>query len=124
MSPLASYVLQHTDIVAYGGEDLLFFKGKPCNDPDKDQLRELVRTHASDYPVTVLDAAEHSYLVLGGWVGSQEIALRLMGLGSALGVWSLLSPRTFFGADLEDEKAHRLAGTGLVSITAPPAAFQ
>ena len=39
-----------------------------------------------------MDGLEHGYIELGAWLGSQELALRFMAMGSTLGLWALLTP--------------------------------
>jgi len=41
----------------------------------------------------LLDGNEHSYIELGGLLGSQEAALLLIGLGHLLGLWKALEPQ-------------------------------
>jgi hypothetical protein len=52
-----------------------------------------------------------SYITVGGWIGSQELALRLFALGQAHQIWTVVTPERlgFTGAD-----ADRMAGNGLV----------
>ena len=52
-----------------------------------------------------------SYITIGGWIGSQELALRLLALGQAHEIWRVITPERlgFTGAD-----ADRAAGNGLV----------
>lgn len=66
----------------------------------------------------LFDGKEHSYLEVGGWIGDQGLALMLMGLGTVLGLWKLLTPRTILGAMADDDLAMRMAGIGYVSIMA------
>lgn len=53
---------------------------------------------------------------IGGFVGDQGLAMMLMGLGSILGLWKLLTPRTVLGADIPEELAQQMAGSGLLSV--------
>ncbi len=52
-----------------------------------------------------------SYITVGGWIGSQELALRLFALGETHEIWKVVIPERlgFTGAD-----ADRMAGNGLV----------
>jgi hypothetical protein len=68
--------------------------------------------------VNVFDGAEHGYIELGGWLGSQQDALMLIGLGTQLGLWTLLSPKTVLGDVVDSEMEQMLAGQGLISIQA------
>lgn len=136
MSKLAEYVMQHVERGACQcgkcmdapadpvkhqptghTADLVFFKVRATNDPKADELRELIRAHKGDYgPVDPLDGKEHNFLELGGYMGDQGLALMLMGLGSLLGLWSLMTPKTMLGMD--GDRAMQLAGMGMVAVQA------
>lgn len=57
-----------------------------------------------------------SYIELGGWIGDQELALSLMGLGASLGLWNVVTPRTL---GFSDDKAGMLMGMGFVLLEVP-----
>jgi hypothetical protein len=59
-----------------------------------------------------------SYLDIGGAVGDQGLALYSMGVGEALGLWTVYTPKMYMG--VEGPEADRAAGGGGVVI-APPA---
>lgn len=124
MDDLRDYISAHTDIVrdapAAKCADLCFFKVVLCGSPSADVLVDLVQTHSrGPRPVYVLDSCEHNYLELGAWLGSQELALRLMGMGSLLGVWKLLTPLTVLGENAPPALVDQLAGAGMLTIVAP-----
>lgn len=99
--------------------DLIFFKVCTKNRPTPGQLRILIDDHVSEYgPCDLFDGKEHSYLEIGGFVGDQGVALMLMGLGSLLGLWQLLTPYTVLGTDTPPELAMQMAGVGYVAIQA------
>jgi hypothetical protein len=104
--------------------DVFFFKVLPKAGPDADTLRQLIKGHTSAFgeEVDVFDGNEHSYVELGGWLGDQGAALALIGLGTQLGLWRLLSPKTMLGEHLTDELEQQLAGQGLISLQAPKVA--
>lgn len=55
-----------------------------------------------------------SYIEWGGWLGSQDIALQMLGLGELLGWWEVIIPeRLGFPADVADI----MAGRGMVMNT-------
>ena len=64
-----------------------------------------------------LDGKEHNYLELGAWIGSQELALRLMCMGHSLGIWTLLTPSALMPT-LPKEMREKMAGMGMVTIQA------
>lgn len=132
MSDLTEYVLKH----ATRGEckcgkcadrgdrpdpdghlaDLFFFKVGVAGKPDGDTLRRLISEHKGEYAdCNPLDGAEHSYIELGGWIGDQGLAMMLMGLGSHLGLWSVMTPNNMMPG-LDEETKKMVAGMGLVSI--------
>jgi hypothetical protein len=101
--------------------DLIFFKVCTINSPQKDTLIALIKEHEGEFcDLDLLDSCIHNYIDLGAWIGSQELALRLMGLGSLLGVWTLLSPRGM--GVISDELATKLAQIGYLCIHARPSA--
>lgn len=133
---LADYILTHTErgectcgrcqpVPADPGPktnrhtaDLIFFKVCTKNNPTADELRALVTAHQGEYgPCDLFDGKEHSYLEIGGFVGDQGVALMLMGLGSLLGLWQLLTPNTIMPYLPEETKMH-MAGVGLITILA------
>jgi hypothetical protein len=52
-----------------------------------------------------------SYITLGAWLGSQDLALRFIALGAHLGLWSAVTPAA---VGIEGEAADRIAGNGFV----------
>ena len=91
--------------------DLIFFHILPINNPTATKLKELLSNTTG---VDLLDGAEHSYIEIGAWIGDQGEALALMGLGTALGLWSLLSPRMIPG--IPEDLIKQMAGQGMLSI--------
>lgn len=55
-----------------------------------------------------------SYITAGGRIGSQEAALRLFGLGQALGLWRIIKPDDL---GFEGDEAKEMAGVGYVLCT-------
>jgi len=96
--------------------DLCFFKVSAKNNPDADMLKTLIKSYTTDPVVDLFDKQEHSFIELGGWIGSQQLALMLMGLGTILGLWRLMTPRMLPG--LPTDMVMQLAGSGLVTIQA------
>ena len=52
-----------------------------------------------------------SYIELGAWLGSQELALCFLALGEHLGCWTVVTPATL---GITGEDADRMAGAGFV----------
>ena len=97
--------------------DLVFFKVAAQDNPDAAALRKLIEDNKTGEfnNVDMFDGKEHSYLEVGGWIGSQDLALRLMGLGTVLGLWQLLTPKVVL-PDCPDDKAMEMAGMGMVTV--------
>ena len=53
---------------------------------------------------------------LGAWIGDQGLAMLYMALGTALGIFKLLTPKNVLGLDGPDAIA--LAQSGLLTIKA------
>lgn len=100
--------------------DLVFFKVAAQNDPDVDALKKLITEHKQGAfcNVDLFDGKEHGYLELGGWIGDQGYALCLMGLGTVMGLWTLLTPRTVLGDSVTEDLAMKMAGMGYITIQA------
>jgi hypothetical protein len=135
MSALADFVLKHTvcgscecgkcvdapetPVQPTGHTaDVYFFQVAAKDNPNIETLRQLLAEHKGEFcSANPLDGEEHDYRELGGWIGDQGLAFRLMGLGTLLGIWKLLTPKNMlpgFPKDLMD----RMAGQGYVSIQA------
>ena len=120
---LCQYTLGHTDVgtevdVLGTVVDMVFFKVAIIGAIDAGTLRDLVvLAHLSDpsYDMDLFDGEEHSYLEIGGFLGSQELALRMMALGTLLNLWNLLTPATMI-AGVGQETALKMAGAGYISI--------
>lgn len=125
MQALHDYLQAHTAVTeqvdAPQHADVGFFRVAATDTPDGEQLRALLRANAAagEYAqVDVFDGHEHSYLELGAWLGSQDAALRLMGLGELLGLWQLLTPRKMLKDSVPEETLQQLAGAGYITIVA------
>lgn len=85
-------------------------------DPAKAELhRDTLMKWIEDYPEPERLAGGPSYIELGGVLGSQDYAFRLMALGTALGVWKLVTPATLRITDPVEAK--QLAGKGFIMIS-------
>ena len=102
--------------------DLIFFEVCLRDKPDADFLRTMIQANVegSHCNVDLFDGEEHSYLELGSWIGDQGLAMLLMGMGSLLGLWKRLTPKTIFGSMLDDETVTKMAGMGMVAIQHTP----
>ena len=119
MNTLIDYITNHTGF-AEDGADVIFFKVKATNDASTADLTDAIRAHKGAFcECDPLDGNEHNYIELGGWVGDQGLALRLIGLGAELGTWNLLTPRTMLGNDLDEDVVQQLAGIGMIALQAP-----
>lgn len=100
--------------------DMVFFKVAAKDNPDAEKLRELVSGSVEgDFGnVDLFDGAEHNYMELGGWIGDQGLALTLMGLGSLLGLWKLLTPISIFKLKADNPLCQQMAGLGMVVVKA------
>ena len=93
--------------------DVMFFKVAMANDPDAETFKSLVDKQFPHW----LNGEEHTYIEMGGDIGDQGTALVLMGLGSLLGTWQLLTPK-IIAPFLPDELQMQMAGQGMVTIKA------
>ena len=72
-----------------------------------EKLREALR----EYPEPERLAGGPSYIELGGVLGSQELALRLLALGEACKLWKVITPAALH---IEGPQADEMAGSGFV----------
>ena len=100
--------------------DMIFFLAAKRGEPTVEEFERLTREHRGEFTdCDPLDGEEHGYLELGGWIGDQGMALQYMALGSLLGIFDLLTPRSVLGKSLTgiDEKfALEMAGLGYVTV--------
>ncbi len=126
---LPEYIQQHVNICSCGkcekeegikSTSVVFFEVFVKPSADADLLRVLIADHKGEFAeCNPLDGKEHGFIELGAWLGSQELALALMGLGCSLGLWNLLTPRSVLGKDLPAPIERVMAGTGLLTIKSP-----
>lgn len=116
MSKLTQYILTHTGF-AEDGADVIFFKVKATNDATPTEIIDAIKSHPGEFcECDPLDGKEHSYIELGGWIGDQGLALRLIGLGADLGMWHLLTPKTMMPGMLDDAVIQKMAGMGMIAL--------
>lgn len=96
--------------------DMVFFLVAKKDEPSAAEFEALTKAHPGDWQeCDPLDGKEHSYLELGAWLGDQGVALRYMALGSLLGVFDLLTPRTMLPA-LDEDLVMEMAGAGYITV--------
>jgi hypothetical protein len=123
MSALVQYLMENAAQVTRdtaGAADVVFFGVVRKEGASAEKLAELIRAHKDEFcAVDLFDGKDHSYFEIGDWIGDQGLALILIGLGSLLGMWTLLSPKSVFGDDLHSLIESNMAGMGYVALQAP-----
>lgn len=102
--------------------DVVFFKVKAKAGASAEELRELLTSECKVFTNNALDlfdGAEHGYVALGDWLGSQSLALTVMGLGAQLGLWEVITPQSKAEIDNQSDEGQFLAREGYVLIQAP-----
>jgi len=98
--------------------DLGFFKVAAKDNPDKAEFLRLTKEHQGEFgDCNPVDGKDHSYLELGGWIGSQGVAVQYMGLGALLGIFHTLSP-AMLGIKPDDPLYQEMLGMGFLSVQA------
>ena len=94
--------------------DVIYFRVRAFGEPNAEELRRLIVAHPGIFSqVDLFDGQEHNYQELGGWIGNQELALMLMGLGELLELWTLITPRSL---GLPNDLVRLMTGAGLITI--------
>lgn len=101
-----------------GYADVGFFYVGATPEANKEHLQEMLKWCLRSQGLNLLDGKEHSFIEIGGHIGDQGLALRLMGLGACLGLWTLLTPMSVIGVDNRSNDGIRLIGQGMVTIQA------
>lgn len=121
---LHEYVQQHATRCEPGQEregdvDVAFFHVRKSTEATVQAFLAAMREHEGAFcDLDPLDGQEHNFIKLGGWVGDQGTALLLMGLGEALGLWKVMTPKNVLGDFLTPALQREMAGLGYVSIKA------
>ena len=105
--------------------NMVFFNVAVKEGTKAEELKSLIleSVEGSFTNINLFDGKEHNYMEIGGWIGDQGLALMLMGMGTVLGLWSLLSPITMLGLKLDDPLTQQMAGMGMLSVQVPKKVF-
>jgi hypothetical protein len=100
--------------------DMMMFKVAVKEGATKEVLTKLIKEHHGDFvDLDPLDGEEHNYMQLGAWIGDQGLALQFMALGTGVGLFGLLSPKTMLPPGVMDEdQMKQMATAGFLSIQA------
>jgi hypothetical protein len=98
--------------------DVHFVEIAPTADfPDREELIEAVRGALGQGEFATMDAHDlaggPSYMALGGWLGSQDLALMLIGAVELAGIADAITPEKL---GMTGEIADQMAGSGLVML--------
>lgn len=97
--------------------DMIFFRIKAKPEANAEEFKKVLAEHQGEFcSCDLFDKQEHGYMELGGWVGDQTMALGMMGLGSLLGLWKLLTPITVLGDLVPKEMIMQMAQSGVITI--------
>ena len=103
--------------------NMIFFEVAVKEGTKAEELEALVRgTVKGGYAnIDLFDGNEHNYIDLGAWIGDQGMGLTLMGMGTVLGLWDLLTPITMLKLKPDDPLTMQMAGMGMIAIQAKKA---
>lgn len=98
--------------------DMVMFNVIAVGNPTPEKLRQLIVANKQGVfcDLDPFDGKEHSYIEVGAWIGSQSLALSLMGLGEILGLWPILTPKRL---GLPDDLIQLMVGQGMITIMPP-----
>ncbi|MDU8350377.1 hypothetical protein RYA05_00545 [Pseudomonas syringae pv. actinidiae] len=104
-----------------GATDVVFFKVKAKVGANPQELKDILTSECKVFTnnaLNLFDGAEHGYIDLGDWLGSQALALTVMGLGDQLGLWKVVTPQSKAGISNQSDEGQYLAREGYVLIQA------
>lgn len=104
-----------------GATDVVFFKVKAKVGANSQELKDILTSECKVFTnnaLNLFDGAEHGYVDLGNWLGSQALALTVMGLGDQLGLWKVVTPQSSAGISNQSDEGQYLAREGYVLIQA------
>jgi len=85
--------------------------------PDREEFARVLREAAGPGDFTTLSTEDlakgPSYIALGGWLGSQDLALMLIGAAELVGYAKAITPEVL---GITGEMADQLAGQGMVFL--------
>lgn len=122
MEQLIAYLTQNLIVQREpedGYTDVAFMSVKAKPEATAEEYKQLLDDVLPPLGLNLFDHNEHSYIEIGGVVGDQGLALRLMGMGTELKLWELLTPKTMLKIDNNSEVAQKMAGMGMLSIIFP-----
>lgn len=99
-----------------GYTDVAFMSVRAKPEVKAEEFKELLNVELLPLGLNLFDNEEHSYIEIGSVVGDQDTALRLMGLGTELHLWQLLTPKTMLKIENDSEIGKKMAGLGMVTI--------
>jgi hypothetical protein len=101
--------------------DIVFFSLTVASDwCDPVQFRRVLASWHGMFgtpPLNLLDGKVHNITEIAVWLGDEELALRLMALGTHLDVWRLITPRDVLKTD-DISVLIALAKIGMLAIVA------
>ena len=92
--------------------DMHFFVVGVAKDEAEKYRQEIADWMRSNYTAEELQG-EIPYTALGGAIGDQGLAMRLMALGQVLGLWKVLTPEVM---GIPEPMASEMAGMGFITI--------
>ena len=89
------------------------------NLPSAKAFIELIRFNQQgmNLRLDLFDGRRHNHFQIGCWIGDHALALRLMGMGALLNLWTLITPLTEFpNLATNKEAAIKLATNGFLFL--------
>jgi len=106
--------------VREGLADVHFFRVMLADDANREEfvdalMKALAGAGIGEYANVDADRLRKGpgYIELGAWIGSQDMALRMMGLCKLWGLCDLITPATL---GVTGDNAEKLAGSGMVML--------
>jgi len=108
------YTMPHEDEVKDLQKVDCIFITVGVNKQKAEQYQDELVSILNDYPQPDRLAGGPSYIEVGGVIGDQGAAIQLFALGEVLGLWKVITGKTF---GMSDAEARKLAGMGMLMIS-------
>lgn len=82
----------------------------------KDNFIRFINNHKGVHKdIDIFDGKEHDFIEIGAWIGDNDMALMLMGMGELLDMWKVITPDRV-ASEFSEETRRMLTDAGCILI--------